>query len=77
MASLSHKQRNWMPVYYSILATFSAILLAIRLLSRLLRVGGRFGIDDFFITLAWLVSVPAGVLSVIGLFAQFHSLNIR
>ena len=72
MASLSHEQRNWMPEYYGVLATLTALMVSIRLLSRFLRVGGRFGIDDMFITLAWLISTPAGVLSVIGL----HSLPL-
>jgi hypothetical protein len=69
MASLSHAVRDWMPAYYGVLATLTAILFSLRLLSRFLRVGGRFGIDDLFITVAWLISIPAGVLSVIGLFA--------
>jgi hypothetical protein len=72
MASLSHEQRNWMPEYYGVLAALTASMISIRLLSRFLRIGERFGIDDMFITLAWLISIPAGVLSVIGL----HSLPL-
>jgi predicted oxidoreductase len=55
-----------MPEYYTVLTAFASFLVGLRLLSRFMRVGGRFGVDDFFIVIAWLISIPAGVLSVIG-----------
>jgi hypothetical protein len=42
------------------------ILLWTRLLSRCWRIGGRFGIDDVFITIAWIFAMAWGTLIVIG-----------
>jgi hypothetical protein len=42
------------------------VLLWIRILLRCWRIGGRFGLDDLFITIAWMFAMAWGTLIVIG-----------
>jgi hypothetical protein len=63
---LPHNERNWLPAYYFVICAATSTLVLIRLLSRVKRIGGTFGYDDLFITIAWLLSICAGTLSVIG-----------
>jgi hypothetical protein len=42
------------------------ILLGIRLLSRFRRFGGRLGLDDVFISLAWVISTGNAAATLLG-----------
>jgi hypothetical protein len=52
----NHEKRTWMPAYAITLEIVTTLLLSIRLLSRVNRTGGRLGLDDVFITIAWAIA---------------------
>jgi hypothetical protein len=66
MDHLSHDRRIWMPEYMISILAFSTVLLGVRLISRIKRFGGYPGIDDVFITLAWLFSIASGTCVLLG-----------
>lgn len=45
-----------MPAYAITIEIVTTLLLAIRLLSRVNRTGGKLGLDDVFITIAWAIA---------------------
>jgi hypothetical protein len=52
-----------MPPFAITIEVFTTILLAIRLWSRFQRTGGRLGLDDLFISIAWaLATVGVGFI---------------
>jgi hypothetical protein len=57
----SHEERNWMLPYGAVLASISTIVIALRLYSR---IPGTLGLDDFFIVLAWIMSIVTTALTI-------------
>ena len=55
------EERNWMLPYGAVLATISTIVIALRLYSR---IRGQLGLDDFFIVLAWMMSIVSTALTI-------------
>jgi hypothetical protein len=55
-----------MPEYIISIHAIMTILLCIRLVSRFQRYGGRPGLDDVFITLAWIVSTANAITTLLG-----------
>jgi hypothetical protein len=51
---LSHEKRRWMPAFIIPIEVTTMLLLVIRLTSRLRRTGGSPGLDDLFISIAWI-----------------------
>jgi peptidoglycan/LPS O-acetylase OafA/YrhL len=63
MDTTKHERRTWMPAYALTIGVVTTLLLAVRLFSRVTRAGGRWGVDDVFITIAWAVATASvGVL---------------
>jgi hypothetical protein len=58
-----------MPAYAITIQVITTLLLAIRLISRAKRVGGRVGIDDVLIFFAWLFGLG---LTVLIIYCEFH-----
>ncbi|QDS67865.1 hypothetical protein FKW77_007831 [Venturia effusa] len=52
----NHERRTWMPSYALAIQTISTLLVGIRFLSRVNGTGGRFGVDDVFIGIAWAIA---------------------
>jgi hypothetical protein len=52
----NHERRTWIPAYAITIEIVTTLLLAIRLLSRVNKTGGRLGLDDVFITIAWAIA---------------------
>ena len=66
MATLSHERRTWMPAYALSIQVLMTVLLGIRLVSRFQRMGGRLGLDDVFISIAWIIATAGIVLTTLG-----------
>jgi hypothetical protein len=64
------EERNWMPIYAITIQVVTTLLLSIRLLSRL-RPGGLPGLDDIFITIAWLLASALTAVVLLGSFIPF------
>lgn len=52
----NHERRTWMPAYALTIQTLATLLIGIRFLSRVNGTGGRFGLDDAFIGIAWAIA---------------------
>jgi hypothetical protein len=63
-------RRNWIPPYAIIFQILTTFLLALRLGSRLNKGGGRLGIDDAFISLAWVLGFTITILVIYGKLEQ-------
>jgi hypothetical protein len=57
-----------MPAYAIPLEVVTTMLITIRILSRFNRNGGRLGVDDIFVVLAWMTATTATGLVVWGTF---------
>jgi hypothetical protein len=55
-----------MPVYALTIQVVMTVLLGIRLISRFQRMGGRLGLDDAFISMAWIIGTAGVVLTLLG-----------
>jgi hypothetical protein len=62
-------KRTWMPAYAISIQVFTTVLLGVRLASRFKRHGGRPGMDDLFIVLAWLLGL---LLTTLAVYASIH-----
>jgi hypothetical protein len=51
---LDHTYRRWLPAYSIVIEAVTTLLLTIRMISRINRIGGRLGMDDALIVGAWL-----------------------
>ena len=54
-----HERRGWLPAYSLVFQVISTSFLALRLASRFQKRGGRLGLDDLFVVLGWVSTVPA------------------
>jgi hypothetical protein len=71
---LDHSRRGWMPEYAITIQVVTTLLLAIRLTSRINRIGASVGLDDVLILFAWLFGLALTVLIV---YCEFlHGANL-
>jgi hypothetical protein len=50
-------QRHWMLPYSLVILISTTVFVALRLMTRINRTGGKLGIDDVLIVIAWILSV--------------------
>jgi hypothetical protein len=55
-----------MPAYALTIQVIMTVLLGIRLVSRFQRMGGRLGLDDVFISIAWIIGTTGIAITLIG-----------
>jgi len=65
-SAYSTERRTWLPAYAITIQVVTTVLLAIRIISRLNKLGGRPGMDDVFIVLAWILGLVLTILIVYG-----------
>jgi hypothetical protein len=65
---LDHSRRGWMPAYAITVQAVTTLLLTIRLISRFNRTGGRLGMDDVLISLAWVFGL---VMTILIIYCEF------
>lgn len=61
---LDHTYRRWLPAYSIVIEAVTTLLLTIRMISRINRIGGLPGMDDVLIFVAWIFGFAMTTLIV-------------
>ena len=67
-------RRTWMPPYAITIEVITTSLLAIRLASRFKHLGGRPGLDDVFVTTAWVLGIGMTIAVCYSMYNKYSTM---
>lgn len=72
MALIPDERRNWMPAYALAVTIIITFLVGVRLLSRLRGTASKLGLDDGFISAAWMISMASTAYVLVGAYLTLN-----